>query len=55
MAAVVVAFEIGGRSLPAQVAIDALLIDIEFPRNIFGVFVCNVGHSFLLSKSGGEC
>jgi hypothetical protein len=46
MAAVVVAFEIGRRGLAAQVAVDALVIDVEFARYVFGVFVCGVGHSF---------
>ena len=46
MAAIVVAFEIGRRGLAAQIAVDALIIDVEFARYIFGVFVCRVGHSF---------
>jgi hypothetical protein len=45
--AVVVALEIRGRSFPAQIAVDALLIDIEFASGIFGIFVGNIGHNFL--------
>ena len=32
MAAVVIALEIGGRGLAAQIAVDALIIDVEFSR-----------------------
>jgi hypothetical protein len=46
MAAVIVALEIGRGSLAAQIAVDALLIDIELSSYVFGVFVCSVGHSF---------
>jgi hypothetical protein len=46
MAPVVVPLEIGRRGLTAQIAVDALIIDIEFSRYVFGVFVCDVGHSF---------
>src|SRR4029077_6806073 len=44
MTAVVVPFEIGRRGFPAQIAIDALIIDVEFARYVFGVFVRSVGH-----------
>src|SRR6266576_6568051 len=53
MAAVVVALEIGRRSFTAQIAVDALIIDIEFAFYVFGVFVRGVGHSFS-GKSEGE-
>jgi hypothetical protein len=46
MAAVVIAFEIGGRGFAAQIAVNALIIDIEFARYVIGVFVCSVGHIF---------
>ena len=45
MAAIVVAFEIGRRGFPAQIAVDALVIDIKLTLNVFSVFVSNVGHS----------
>ena len=45
MAAVVVTFEIGGRGLTAQIAVDTLIIDVEFARYVFGVFVRDIGHS----------
>src|SRR5205814_10730109 len=44
MAAVIVPFEIGGRGLAAQIAVDALIIDVEFARYVFGVFVCGISH-----------
>ena len=46
MAAVVVPFEIGRRGFTAQIAIDTLIIDIEFARYVFGVFVRDIGHGF---------
>jgi hypothetical protein len=46
MTPVVVALETGGCRFAAQIAVDALIIDVECPRYVFGVFVCNVGHSF---------
>jgi len=46
MAAVVVAFEIGRRSLAAQIAVDTLVIDIEFTSYVFRVLICGVGHIF---------
>jgi hypothetical protein len=46
MAAVIIPFEIGWRGFAAQIAIDALIIDIEFARYVFGVFVSDIGHGF---------
>jgi len=46
MTPVVVAFETGGCRFAAQIAVDALIIDIEWPRYGLGVFVCDVGQSF---------
>jgi hypothetical protein len=51
MTAVVVAFETGGCRFAAQIAVDALIVDVELSRYVFGVFVCEVGHSFY-GKSG---
>jgi hypothetical protein len=51
MTAVVVAFETGGCRFAAQIAVDALIVDVELSRYVFGVFVCDVGHSFY-GKSG---
>src|SRR5947209_14446637 len=47
MTAVVVAFEIRRRSFAAQIAVDALLIDVEFTGCVFGIFVGDVGHDFV--------
>jgi len=52
MAAIIVPLEIGRGSFAAQIAIDALIIDIEFARHVFGVFVCDVGHGFPRKVSG---
>jgi hypothetical protein len=41
---VVVALEVRGGGFPAQVAIDALVIDKEFALDVVAVFVCCVGH-----------
>jgi len=46
MTPVVVAFETGRCRFATQIAVDALIIDVECPRYVFGVFVCDVGHSF---------
>jgi hypothetical protein len=46
MAAVVIALEIGRRSFTAQIAVDALIIDVEFSCYVFGVFIRGVSHSF---------
>ena len=44
MTAIVVTLEIGRRGLPAQIAVDTLIIDVEFARYVFGVFVRDIGH-----------
>src|SRR5437899_11261529 len=54
MAAVIVPLEIGGRGFTAQIAVDALIIDIKFARYVFGVFVCGIGHGFSLKSEGGN-
>ena len=46
MTPVVVAFETGGGRFAAQIAVDALIIDVEFARYVLGVFVRGVGHVF---------
>src|SRR2546430_12630747 len=46
MAAVVVSLEIGGRGFAAQIAVDALIIDVKLARYVFGVFIRGVGHDF---------
>jgi hypothetical protein len=54
VAAIVVALEIGGRSFAAQIAVDALIIDVEFACYVFGVFVRGIGHSFSPVKVKGN-
>jgi hypothetical protein len=46
VAAVVVAFEIGRRGFAAQIAVDALIVDVKFSCYVLGVFVRSVGHGF---------
>jgi hypothetical protein len=48
--AVIIAFEIGRSCLAAQIAIDALIIDVEFPGYVLGVFVRCVSHVSLKVK-----
>jgi hypothetical protein len=50
MATVIVPFEIGGRGFAAQIAIDALIVDIKLARYVFGVFVRGIGHGCPLVK-----
>jgi hypothetical protein len=42
--AVLVTLEIVGCRLAAQVAINALVIDVILARNVFRIFVCSVSH-----------
>src|SRR5438552_958232 len=42
--AVIVAGEIGRSGFPAEVTVDALVIDIVFPGHVFGVFVRDISH-----------
>jgi hypothetical protein len=51
VAAVIVAFKIGGSGLAAQIAVDALIIDVKFAGYVLGVFVRCVGHVSLKVKS----
>src|SRR5207249_9829490 len=53
MAAVTVPLEIGGRRFTAQIAVDALIIDVKFARYVFRVFVCRNGHGFSLKTRRG--
>jgi hypothetical protein len=39
VAAIIVPFEIRGGRFAAQIAVDALIIDVEFARYVLGVFV----------------
>jgi hypothetical protein len=50
MATVIVALEIGRRGFAAQIAVDALVIDVEFARYVLGVFVCGIGHDLFPLK-----
>ena len=51
VAAVVAAPEISGCGFPAQVAVNALVIDVKLSGHVFRVFIRNVGHRL----SFGSC
>src|SRR5438105_7371421 len=44
MATIVVAAEIRGRGFPAEIAVDALVIDVELSLDVFGILICDVRH-----------
>jgi hypothetical protein len=46
MSAVVVPLIIRGRSFPAEIAVDALVIDVELSVYIFWILICCVSHGF---------
>jgi hypothetical protein len=54
MPAIIVAFEIGRSRFPAEIAIDALFIDVEFSGNVLGVFSRSIRHDSpgILGKNG---
>ena len=45
--AIVAAGEIGRGGLAAEVAVDALVINVEFTGDVFGVFVFEFGHNVI--------
>jgi len=49
IAAIVVAFEIIGGRFATEIAVNALIVDVEFAAGIFGVSVRNVSHKVLFS------
>jgi hypothetical protein len=48
VAAIIIPFEIRGGGLAAQVAVDALIIDVEFAWYVLGVFVRGISHDLSL-------
>jgi hypothetical protein len=42
--AVVVPLEVGRRGLAAEITIDALIVDVEFPLYVLGIFIRDIGH-----------
>jgi hypothetical protein len=51
IAAVIVAFEIIRRGFTTEIAVNALIIDVEFAAGIFRVSVRNVSHKVVLLPS----
>jgi hypothetical protein len=54
MSAIVVPLEVGWRSFAAEIAVDALIIDIEFSIDVFRIFVCDVCHKNLRGVSASK-
>ena len=52
VAAVVAAREISRCGFPAQVAVNALVIDVKLSGHVFRVFIRNVGHRFTFVSCG---
>ena len=50
--AIVISLEIVGRSFPAKVAVNALVIDEELSRHVLWVSVCDVGHKIVVKCLG---
>jgi hypothetical protein len=50
VSSVVVAFKIGRSRLAAEIAIDALVVDVKFAIRVLAVFVCWVCHLDQLLK-----
>jgi hypothetical protein len=44
MSTVVVPFEIRRGSLATQIAIDALIVDVEFSLDVFSIFIRDISH-----------
>jgi uncharacterized membrane protein YedE/YeeE len=47
VAAVIIAAKIARSGLAAEITVDALVIDIVFAGDIFGIAVCDVSHNLL--------
>jgi hypothetical protein len=54
VAPVFVALEIVRRGLSAQIAIDALVINVILAGNVLRVFVCYISHKIFVSKSSDQ-
>jgi len=54
MATVIVATEVRGSGFTAKIAVDALVIDVELSVDIFGIFICSVGHCLKLLVKAPE-
>jgi hypothetical protein len=47
MTTVVIALEVGWRSLAAEVTVNALIVHVVSTGDVLGIFVCGVGHLVL--------
>jgi len=50
VAAIIVAAKVARSGFAAEIAVDTLIIDIEFARKVFGIAVCDVCHKFISEK-----
>src|SRR5579883_776578 len=50
MATLVIAGEKGGRGFAAEIAVDALLVDVKFTAGVVRPLVCFVGHGEAIKK-----
>src|SRR5207245_9046714 len=55
VAAVVAAREISGCAFPAQVAVNALVIDVKLSGHVFRVFIRNDGYRFSFVSCRAKC
>ena len=54
MSTIVVTTEVRGRCFTAKIAVYALVVDVELSFDIFGIFICGVGHFLELVKTSGK-
>ena len=54
IAAIIVARKVCRRCFPAQITIDALVVDVELASGVFRIFVCNVGHTSKSFRNAGR-
>jgi len=49
---IVIALEVGGRGLAAQIAINALIVHVKFATDVLGILVCYICHRDFLLDAG---
>ena len=54
MPTIIVTTEVRGRGFTAKIAVYALVVDVELSFDIFGIFICGVGHFLKLVKTSGK-
>ncbi|MDB6154162.1 MAG: hypothetical protein JWL90_2615 [Chthoniobacteraceae bacterium] len=51
MATVIISREVGRRGLPAEVTVNALIVDVVLTFDVFGIFISEVGHLFVFFRA----